>query len=202
MLPKVFTALILATFSYAIAGFVIDLSYVVGGLFASLMSLAKFSDFNTALTFILPINTSANMGPLYILGFMVNYTILYFIAALSTLLGLLSGPLSGATIYAPIVSILAILFTIWIILLMIWYAIKVPIILLKNLISLFISIVVAPVQIIIGALVPSIGFGVWLRKILAEAFVFPLTCTTLLSTTDSSVGFERVREILEGIVFI
>lgn len=171
-LPKVITVLVLATFSYAIAGFVIDLSYVVGGLFASLMNLAGFAtSFKDAWNFIVPTGGTNILGGFYIFFYMLGYTILFFIAAIVTL----AGTLSGLSVFGTIASLLMILMSIWVLILMIVYTIKVPWMLIKNLISLFISIVVAPIQIVIGALVPTIGFGVWFKKIIAESLVFPLT---------------------------
>jgi hypothetical protein len=171
-LPKIVTALILATFSYAIAGFVIDLSYVVGGLFASLMQLAGFSKtFEEAFKQIVPIGATSALGGFYILIYMFGYTISFFIAAIIATFG----AIGGLSVYGFLAGILAILVTVWVLILMLWYTLKVPWVLLKNLISLFLSIVVAPVQIVIGAVVPSIGFGMWFKKIIAEALVFPLT---------------------------
>lgn len=171
-LPKVFIALILAAFSYAIAGFVIDLSYVVGGLFASLMSLAGFAgSFEEAFKLIVPIENTAALGGFYIFIYMFGYTILFFLAVIVSIFG----AIGGLSVYGFIASVLALLVVVWLLILMLIYTIKVPWVLLKNLISLFISIVVAPIQIVVGALVPSIGFSIWLRKIIAEALVFPLT---------------------------
>lgn len=191
-LPKVFMALILATFSYAIAGFVIDLSYVVGGLFASLMNLAGFANsFTEAFNVIVPIGGTTLVGGFYIFFWMFAYTIGFFIAAVLSLIGTVSG-LSG---YGIIASVLMILMSIWVLILMLWYTIKVPWVLLKNLISLLLSIVVGPVQIVMGAIVPSIGFAIWFRKIIAEALVFPLTglfmflaWQTLTASVVASIG--------------
>jgi len=191
-LPKIITVLVLATFSYAIAGFVIDLSYVVGGLFASLMNLAGFAkSFKDAWDFIVPTGGTNLLGGFYIFFYMLGYAILFFIAAIVTLVG----TLSGLSVFGTIASLLTILMTIWVLILMIVYTIKVPWILLKNLISLFISIVVAPIQIILGAVVPTIGFGVWLKKVIAETLVFPLTglfmflaWKTLFASMAASLG--------------
>jgi len=191
-LPKVFMALILATFSYAIAGFVIDLSYVVGGLFASLMNLAGFaSSFTEAWNQIVPISGTNDWGAFYILPWMLIYSILFFITAFITLVG----TVSGLSVYGFLASIIMMIFTIWVLILMIWYTITLPFKLIKTLISLLLSIVIAPVQIVIGALVPAIGFGMWLRKIIAEAFVFPLTglflflaWKTLIASMNASFG--------------
>lgn len=191
-LPKVFTALILATFSYAIAGFVIDLSYVVGGLLSALMNSAGFSgSFADAYKVIVPSYETEGVGAFYIFFWMFGYTVMFFLAAIWSLLG----TISGLSVYGFLASLLMILVSIWVLILMLWYTIKVPWVLLKNLISLFVSIVVAPVQIVIGALVPTIGFGVWFKKIIAEALVFPLTglfmflaLKTLVASFAASTG--------------
>ncbi len=202
-LPKIVGALILATFSYAIAGFVIDLSYVVGGLFASLMSLAGFaqsiqgqgpaqaSAFQNAFNQIMPIQGTQAVGGFYILIWMFSYTIVFFFAAAWALIS----TISGLSVYGVLAGVLMVLLTIWLLILMLWYTLKVPWVLLKNLISLFVSIIVAPLQIVIGALVPTIGFGVWFKKIIAEALVFPLTglfmflaLKTLMASFAASTG--------------
>lgn len=172
-LPKIIGALILSTFSYAIAGFVIDLSYVVGGIFASLMNLAGFQPFEVAYHTIIP-SPNEKFGAFFIVGFMGYYTIVFFIASVVAFITSFLSIFTSGSILAIIMSFLLIIFTIWILCLMIWYTIKVPWVLLKNLVSLFLSIVVAPIQIVVGAIAPSIGFSVWLKKIVAETMVFPL----------------------------
>ncbi|EKE06418.1 MAG: hypothetical protein ACD_19C00014G0032 [uncultured bacterium] len=191
-LPKVFMALVLATFSYAIAGFVIDLSYVVGGLFSALMHSAGFSgSFAEAYKVIVPSYETEGVGAFYIFFWMFGYTVMFFLAAIWSLVG----TVSGLSVYGFLASLLMILMSIWVLILMLWYTIRVPWVLLKNLISLFVSIVVAPVQIMIGALVPTIGFGVWFKKIITEALVFPLTglfmflaLKTLVASFAASTG--------------
>lgn len=171
-IPKVIIAVVLATFSYAIAGLVIDLSYVVGGLLASLINLAGFAvSVKDAWNFIVPIGGTSALGGFYILFYMFGYTFLFFIAAVVTLVG----TVSGLSVFGVVSSLIMIILSIWVLILMLWYTIKVPWVLIKNLVSLFISIVVAPVQIMIGVLVPTIGFGMWFKKIISEALVFPLT---------------------------
>lgn len=203
-LPKVFMALILATFSYAIAGFVIDLSYVVGGLLASLMSLAGFSEataatgstpamsaFQNAFRQIVPMEGTTNLGAFYIFGWMIAYSVSFFVTAVITLFG----TLIGLSVYGTLASIIMIFFTVWVLILMVWYTLTLPFKLIKTLISLLVSIVVAPVQIVLGALIPSIGFSMWFRKIIAEALVFPLTglflflaSATLTASMGASLG--------------
>lgn len=205
-IPKVAGALILATFSYAIAGFVIDLSYVVGGLLASLMTLAGFAlNFTDAWNFIVPTGATTALGGFYILAYMFGYTILFFFAAVLTL----GGTISGLSVFGFIGSFLMIIMTVVVLLAMLWYTIKIPWVLLKTLISLFLSIVVGPVQIMVGVVVPSIGFGMWLKKIIAEALVFPITglfmflaWKTLFASMAASLGQTVIGPILSGLNII
>jgi hypothetical protein len=207
-LPKIVGALVLATFSYAIAGFVIDFSYVVGGLFASLMSLAGFvstngqqgTAFQIAFNQIMPIQGTQATGGFYILFWMFGYTLAFFLTAVVALLS----TVVGLSVYGFVVGLVMVLLSVWILILMVWYMIKVPWVLLKNLVSLFVSIVVAPVQIVAGALIPSIGFSVWIRKIIAEALVFPLTGLFMFlagATLQASMGASG-GQMLQGLASI
>ncbi|MFC1625583.1 hypothetical protein ACFL1Q_00875 [Patescibacteria group bacterium] len=171
-LPKVIIALILATFSYAIAGFLIDLMYVFGGLLASMLSVAGIaSSAPAAYEGIFPQNDYG----FYILTNLLVYDIFFligllwsFIATFSTF----SGPL---IIFGTLISVAGLLVVVWLLVLSIWYTFKISWVLIKNLISVYFSIIIAPIQIVLGALVPQIGFGTWLKKMAAELSVFPLT---------------------------
>jgi hypothetical protein len=168
-LPKIVIALILATFSYAIAGFLVDLTYVVSGLFASLVHFAGFaSSASEAYSYIVP---SGGFGSFYIFFFMLFYWIVFAFAVLWSIACILIGNFS---LFGGIVAILSIFIWVWLLVLVIWYTIKIPWILIKNLISIYISIVIAPLQIVAGTIVPSFGFGQWLRKLIAELMVFPV----------------------------
>lgn len=172
-LPKIFLAILLATFSYAIAGFLIDMMYVVAGLMASLMKAAGFADSTTlAYEWISQSGkVPALFGGLWILVLMFGYWILFLVGIFLSLVG----TLLHLSIYGVILSILFLLVWIWLLLLVGWYTIKVPWVLIKNLISLYLSIVIAPLQIIAGTLIPSLGFTQWLKKVIAELLVFPVT---------------------------
>jgi len=171
-LPKIFGALILATFSFAIAGLLIDLMYVVSGLFASLMVTAGFaSDWQRTYSIINP-NNSLDFG-LYIFAYMFEYIILFLVGLV--LAGVTSIVSITGIIPGALWSLLMIGILIWCVILMIIYAFKIPWILIKNLISIYVSIVVAPIQIMAGVFVPQIGFTQWLRKLIAELLVYPVT---------------------------
>ncbi len=174
-IPKIFGAVILATFSYAIAGLLIDLMYVVAGLFASLLSMAGFAPSTVrAYNAIMP-TIAGTATSFYIFAYMLSYAIMFLLAVIWAILSIFLGNLVFFGIFGTIVALLFIVLWLWVCVLMLWYTIKVPWVLLKNLISIYISIVVAPLQIVAGTLVPSIGFNQWLKKLIAELLVFPLT---------------------------
>lgn len=174
-LPTIIGGVILATFSYAIAGFLIDLMYVVGGIFAMLMQLAGFSgSVSSAYHWIIP--SAGNMlGSFTILWFMVLYAISFLVALIAAILSIIIGNLLLWGIFGGIVGLLFIILLVWIVVLVFVYMVKIPWVLIKNLISIYMSIVVAPLQIIMGTLVPSMGFGTWLKKLISELLVFPVT---------------------------
>lgn len=173
-LPKVVIALILITFSYAIAGFAIDLMYVVSGLFALLLKMAGFSNnINAAFGTISGTGGGYSAaGGFWIFFFMLVYGILFIISAF---LSIFSSILGGLSIFGAIVSIIFMFIGVWVLILMLIYTVKVPLVLLKTLISLYLSIVTAPIQILAGVIVPAMGFGAWFKKLMADILVFPVT---------------------------
>ena len=197
-LPKIVVAIILATFSYAIAGFLIDLTYVVAGLFATLLYSSGFAipgkDLYGIYEQIIP-NTTL-LGNFYILGYMLWYWILFAIAIIVSFVA----TFTQLSLWGALASIVMVLVWVWLLVLCLWYAVKIPLVLIKNLISIYISIVTAPLQITVGALVPQIGFGQWFKKLTAELMVYPVTGLLLylaLSTLLSSfaVNFRVFGEV-------
>ena len=169
-LPKVIGAVILATFSYAIAGLMIDFMYVVGGVFVLLLKAAGFvSTTETAYRWIFPTD---NYG-FYILAYMVVYLIVFVVALL---LATVASAVSIMRIVpAALFGILTLILAVWVLVLCLWYTFKIPWVLIKNLISVYVSIITAPIQIVLGTFAPSIGFGQWLKKLITELLVFPVT---------------------------
>ena len=53
--------------------------------------------------------------------------------------------------------------------------IKIPWMLIKALGTIYMSVIIAPLQIIIGAIAPQMGFGPWLKNLIANLLVFPIT---------------------------
>jgi hypothetical protein len=172
-LPKVIIAMILVTFSYAIAGFAVDLMYVVSGLFALLLNLAGFSSSLTN-SFGMIAGTGAGydiLGGFWVLFMMFFYTVFFFIAAIVTMISTL---ISGFNLFGVVLGFVFVLIAIWVLILCVIYTFKIPYVLIKTLISLYISIITGPVQILAGAIVPSMGFGTWFKRLMADVMVFPV----------------------------
>lgn len=173
-LPKVVIALILITFSYAIAGFAVDLMYVVSGLFALLLKAASFSgDIKAAFGTISGTGWGYTVaGGFWIFFFMLGYGVLFIIAAL---LSVFSTIIGGLSLFGAVVSIIFMLIGVLVLILMLVYTVKVPFVLLKTLISFYLSVITAPIQILAGTVMPSIGFGKWFKKLMTDILVFPVT---------------------------
>jgi hypothetical protein len=176
-LPKIITALVLITFSYAIAGFAIDLMYVFSGLIALLLTSSGFANIsNTSLsdTFGQIAGTAwgySAAGGFWVLFEMIGYTFAFFIAAVVIIITSL---LSGFNLFGAILGVVFAVIAVWVLVLTLWYTFKIPFILVKTLVSVYISIIFAPIQILGGALVPSMGFGPWFKRLMADILVFPL----------------------------
>jgi len=174
-LPKVIVTMILITFSYAIAGFAIDLMYVVSGLFVILLKGAGFASANSTNAWWMISGEGGGYsiaGGFWVFFVMLGYAVMFFVSAVWSFVTTLIG---GASIFGMIVSIIFAIMTIWVLILMLVYTVKIPYVLLKTLISFYLSVITAPIQILAGVIVPSMGFGVWFRRVMADILVFPVT---------------------------
>ncbi len=173
-LPKVFTVLVLATFSFAIAGLMVDLMYVFMGFIAAILSSISggIMSFGFVYSFISGNWFGVHVSSSFAVGFyMFLYTILFLITIIATFVG----ALTSLSSFGVVMSILALLVVAWLIILCFWYMIKIPWMLIKSLASIYMSVIIAPLQITIGAIAPQVGFSQWLRGIIANLLVFPVT---------------------------
>ncbi|HUW24581.1 MAG TPA: hypothetical protein VMW04_03030 [Patescibacteria group bacterium] len=176
-IPKLVIALILVTFSYAIAGLLIDLIYVLiyvgvliigqSGLLGSMAEIAaeqrKF--------------VSLGFGEAYglVLGGGIKavwegVVVKTFFAGLNPniLVGILAG--IGGVIFTLIFLIIAL-----------YLVLKLFFNLLKSYISIIVSVIIGPIQILLGAVPGSKGgFGAWFLNLLANVLVFPAVALFLL----------------------
>ena len=184
-LPKIVIALILVTFSYAIAGFLVDLMYVVIGLISMIFTSALDLPFTKSTTIFNWL--TKGLGNTGVLGFLFLYIVLFFLAFVSALFGATGGILGfvAATIFSfgafiPIVSLLGILATIILAIVLFFISFKILFMLVKTFANIMLLTILAPFQIAMGALIPSFGFGAWLKSFVANLAVFPITGLLLM----------------------
>lgn len=154
-IPKIVAALILITFSYAIAGFVIDLMYVLIGLLAMLLSTGGLSGMSTTDLFV-------DMTTRNAFVLMYSYWVHLMGASLMTL-----G--SGAGM-----GIIMALILFFVILAVLWWSLKIIIMMVKNFALLLITIVTGPFEIMFGTMTQSLGFGTWIKKIISFGVFYPV----------------------------
>ncbi len=185
-IPKVVLAIILITFSYAIAGFLVDLMYVVIG-FASLALSTAYQNGSPVAAFNLmtkgqPWGGDINLG---IFGLFIVYIALLIVSLIITIIvslgalgtaaaglgiiflgGLLSVSTAGVL---PIIGVIALIVVILALLIMFFKTLWA---LLKAVANTLLLTIAAPFQILLGTIVPKMGFGAWLRSYAANLSVF------------------------------
>ncbi len=194
-IPKLVIALILVTFSYAIAGFLIDLMYVVIGLLS--VMLASFNPSPALTTFSEPraIFNILTMGQPFgvlqvgVLGFLMFITLPLLIFILLLTLGLLvvflgTGGTAGFVLWIILIPLIIVVVTI------LWICVKTIWALLKAFGFIILLTIFAPLQIALGVLIPNFGFGQWIKSYLSQLSVF---------VTTGVIGYLSILFTLQGI---
>lgn len=175
-LPRIIITLILVTFSYAIAGFLIDLMYVlilVGVVVlapaANISNIPELQKIYAEGNFIQIIGEALGIagagvpGGIWVamtgLGGLVGGLIGNLIGGVP---GFVVGLVAGLGLFALIIAVI-ILFVLF----------KLLIELVKAYISIILLVVFAPLMIMLGAIPGQSGFGNWFRNLLANILVFP-----------------------------
>lgn len=168
-LPKLVLTVLLVTFSYAIAGLMIDLMYLVIGVLSLIFNPWGHTAFSFALLKFMMGNIPLVPPGLTIFLYFFIWAVLTFFIMLLSILGMLSAwNLTGA-----FWGLLALIVIVFVGILTIWWALKTTWILFKAAVSFLVLVMFAPLQLTLGALVPSIGFGTWIRQLVANLAVFP-----------------------------
>src|SRR3972149_2207167 len=159
-IPRMIFVLLLITFSYAIAGFVIDLSFVSVGL------LAVAADSVSSLSAVELYTKLIGGHPMITMFLIVNtYITAYTIIPLTV--GVLSVTMAVPALFIQgiiFLVIIAFFILIWLRILWTW---------IKTFINIVLLIVFGPI-IILGGIFPNTGgFGSWLRDLVAQVAVFP-----------------------------
>ena len=198
-LPKIAIALVLVTFSYAIAGFLIDIMYVVIGILSLIFS--QFTVGGVSFSGIAGIGvtnpvagyfTLLTEGPTFVglktgvFGLMVMYFVNYFLAWFYVVIGgIVSGLLGaggfiGGSVVATFTLIIGFLGLIVVFIMSIINFFRIIILLVKAFITILLLTIFAPLQLTFGVVVPGLGFGSWVRSFVAKLAVFPAVGALLI----------------------
>lgn len=175
-LPKIILVLLLVAFSYAIAGFLVDLMYVMISIVVTFLDILPGSSFLGEAR-----PTPKNVMGLGILAFGPPYALAAVAAAnlsagLGAIIGLVAFPATIALGAAAGLFIFIIL-----LLLILYWMIRLIIELAKSYLYIIFHIIFAPLHIFMGVFPNSaIGFGSWFRNIFANILVFPAVVAVMM----------------------
>jgi hypothetical protein len=173
-LPKIAIGLILITFSYAIAGFMVDLMYVVIGLASVLFSSTGLG----STTFIFDFMTKGvalSGNYLGIVGILALYGQFFLVILFLNLIGGTGYGIIGAIPAMPFAFILVYLAAMVLAIVFLIAAFKIMWMLIKTFANIILAVAFAPFQIALGAITTSAGFSSWLKSFAANLAVFPVT---------------------------
>ncbi len=184
-LPKIIGSLIAVTFSYAIAGLLIDLMYVVIGFVSLIMApmipkvplLLQTKVYTPSDVFNLltlgPTSEVAGgaVGSSGVFGLLAMYfgPLLLLLIVLMLIGFILSAPAAG------VLGWIALILLGIVILIIVWNAVKIVFALFKAFANILLLTIFAPLQLVFGALIPSLGFGEWVKSYFANLSVFVVT---------------------------
>ena len=164
-IPRVIIALVLITFSYAIAGFVIDLMYVVIGLIAAIISNSGLSGFDWPTMF----------GALTNDRTVMQLMLFYFLAfLLVSFYALFSGALGFFSLLSGVGQIFWVILLVIVAIVLLFAVFRIFFMLIRTYVIVLLLIISSPLQILLGPLGGG-GFGAWLKSMAANLAVFPAT---------------------------
>ena len=152
-LPKIIITLILITFSYAIAGFLIDIMYVIIGIISMFISHAKITSLESVDIFQKLTDGHTVLSLIWswwVWFFMGSFSIPFFFG-----------------------GIFSILFSLILIFVSVWFSVKIVWLTIRTFINIMLLIIIAPFEILLGAIMQGMGIGPWMKKMLANLSVYP-----------------------------
>lgn len=195
-IPKLIISLVLVTFSYAIAGLLIDLMYVVYGII-SVMGTGFVPSGTATPAGVFAFLTRGELGmsnaggpDLGAFGLFALYCILFPMVFLWILVSTLGILVSAVVVAIPILVIGGTLGSVmgWIgiailaivIIMTIWNGIKIIWSLMKAFANILLLTIFAPIQIVAGTIIPNLGFGSWIKSFVSNLAVFIVTSVLFL----------------------
>jgi len=209
-LPKIFIALVLITFSYAIAGLLVDFMYVLIGIFSLLVADSGLFPASSSVTMFNWLTKGAvtiigaDVSFLGVFGMLALYLVVFMLVLFYALLlggGILQlvvGNILTAGMMTTMAASLSIFAAIILFLVIIFISLKIIFTLLKAFASVLLLTIIAPLQIAVGIFVPGVGFGAWVRSFLGHLAVFPLT--GLLITLAYIFLFQAARLTTDNLI--
>jgi hypothetical protein len=209
-IPKIIISLILITFSYAIAGLMIDLLYVVIGIFAWLVNQNNLfwilRGLDWGQTFKMLTDGPGGLGIfgmliVYIVSFVIGLVAAIFgsggiVTGVTAALGLIIGTVS-IILFGPIVVLTGFLLLIGLILSILWFGVKVFLMMIKTFVTIILLVIFAPFYIGIGTIFPGMGFGKWLKSLTSNLLVYIVVDgLILLSFMFLGASFDSVFEFI------
>ncbi|MFZ2025551.1 MAG: hypothetical protein WAV51_04700 [Microgenomates group bacterium] len=177
-LPKVVVTLILITFSYAIVGLMIDLMYIV--LYAALQLIVTSAPSGMFDADHVSVFTSSSFGAVWkgMFGGFETFPIMInsimpgeasWITKL-TLATIFSGGVAGVlSILVALIMAIAFLFGV----------VRLFFMLLSAYIQIIVAVLIGPIQILLDAVPGGQGFSGWIKNLLSNLVVFPITSVML-----------------------
>lgn len=167
-LPKVVISSILITFSYAIAGLLIDLMYVFLALIIAILTSDQYKLFAYNFTEMIGYLLGRNIFEIF-MGYWFGFVVTSFATIFSA---------AGSHILLGFILTLFAIFSIFI---LIFLSIKTIYLLLKNFAMLLLTIATGPLEILLGTVTFSGGgFGSWLKRIASYLAVYPIITVLIL----------------------
>ncbi len=166
MIPKLIITMLLVTFSFAIAGLVIDLIYVVIVAFIGMLPLSG-KGIITDPTNLIKTLTDSNYGSYIVLQTFGASIFLLMVAVVALGVSFFSGGTLAmpATIITALIIVVAAIYY----LIVLW---KIFWMLIKSYVMIILQICIGPLQIMLDLIPGQQGFGSWIRNIIANASVF------------------------------
>ncbi|PIU03472.1 hypothetical protein COT44_03440 [Candidatus Shapirobacteria bacterium CG08_land_8_20_14_0_20_39_18] len=179
-LPKIIIGLILVTFSYAIAGFLVDLMWIINNLLLGVFHQLRPDYFSFVSG--TPVTSVVDNASLIIQSAMAPFEIgAVFLIILGMIVGGVAGipfggpagMATGAVVGALILLIIFAIVFIIALFRLLWT-------LLKAYVNVVLAIIFAPFLLAFGALPASSSTGAWFKNILSNLAVLPVVLTMLL----------------------
>lgn len=204
-IPKLIFAAILITFSYAIAGFMVDMVYVIIGIISSLFTPLFTGSAPTITSTIYTFLTSGPAQKGVFAMFMLYFWLIAIGFPVVFLLGVGIIFLAALPFGGPLVGVLfLIIFLVAVVIFVALQFFKVILMLGKALVGVYLLVITGPIYIMAGTVYQGLSFGSWLRSLASNLIVFPVTGVMFLLSYvflgyGSLAGFTGHGAILTGI---